>query len=228
MINVATVHYNTPELTTAWAKSIKKWMPDAKITVFDNSNRRPFPDMDGVTVIDNRRQQVVDFDSFLEQYPKRDQSLSQCGSVKHTMSVDMLWEYLPDGFILFDSDTLLERDISDWCDPEVAWVGEIQAAMILGGNPFRQRLLPFCCWINVPLCKAAGIRYFDPQRTWRLVPSMLYDTGASFFLDCRRAGLKGREVSLRGNIVHFKGGTWEAKEPSQWLRENIRCYKGVK
>lgn len=227
MINVATVHYNTPELTTAWARSIKKWMPDANITVFDNSDRRPFPEMEGVTVIDNTEQQVVDFDSLLEKYPQRDTTRSQCGSVRHTMSVDMLWEYIPEGFILFDSDTLLEKDISDWCDPEVAWIGQVQAGMILGGHPFRQRLLPFCCWINVPMCKAAGIRYFDEKRTWKLVPSMLYDTGASFYNDCRRCALKVREVDLRHTIVHFRSGSWDAKDPTDWLRENIRCYKGA-
>lgn len=224
-MNAATVHYNTPELTTALVRSIRKWMPECDITVFDNSNRRPFPPMEGVRIIDNTRQQLVNFDAFLEQYPQRDQTKSQCGSVKHTMSVEKLWEYLPDGFILFDADVLLKQSVADFVDPSVPWTGEIQHAMLIGGHPLRQRLLPFCCWINVPMCRELGIRYFDPTRTWRLIPSMLYDTGASFFLDCRRAGLKGREVDLSERIVHFKGGSWDAKDSAQWLRENIACYK---
>ena len=51
---IAIVHFNTPELTEACIYSIRKHGgQDYHITVFDNSDKRPFTiKMDGVTVID--------------------------------------------------------------------------------------------------------------------------------------------------------------------------------
>ena len=49
--NVAIVHFNTPELTRATILSLWKHTPDCHVTVFDNSDRRPFEPMEGVTLI---------------------------------------------------------------------------------------------------------------------------------------------------------------------------------
>ena len=51
--NVCIVHYNTPVLTEAVIKSIRKRTPDVHITIFDNSDRYPFRKTDDVDIIDN-------------------------------------------------------------------------------------------------------------------------------------------------------------------------------
>ena len=52
-MDIAIVHYNTPELTGALVQSIRKWMPAANVTIFENSDdpRRKLPPSEGVTVI---------------------------------------------------------------------------------------------------------------------------------------------------------------------------------
>lgn len=222
-MDIAIVHYNTPELTGALVRSIRKWMPDAGINIFDNSDARPFHP-EGVRYIDNTRSQVVDFDALLARHPRRSTEHAQDASVKHMASVDALFDYLPDGFILLDSDVLLRRDLSDLADPAVAWSAEIQYGMTFGSGRFRPRALPFVCWVNVPMCREAGIRYFDEARSWKLEPGVFYDTGASFYLDCKKAGLPGREIRWSDYVVHLKGGSWDARDPTQFLRENQALY----
>lgn len=224
-MNIATVHYNTPELTGALVQSIRKNITDAQITIFDNSDTRPFrPDGPEINYIDNTRGQILDFDAVLARHPRRDLGKGQSGSVKHTMSVDALFDILPDGFVLLDSDVLLKRDVSELVDRSVAWTGQLQYGMSLGAGRFRPRALPFVCWVNVPMCREAGIRYFDESRTWKLEPGVYYDTGASFYLDVRRAGLPERQILWEEYAVHFKAGSWDDKDPTQWLRENRALY----
>lgn len=226
-MDIAIVHYNTPELTGALLASIRKWMPTAHVTIFENSDdpRRKLPPMGSrVWYLDNTRGQVVDFDAILARHPQRSREHAQDASVKHMASVAALWEFLPDGFILLDSDVLLKRDLSDLADTSVAWCAGVQYGMTFGSGRFRPRALPFVCWINVPMCREAGVRYFDESRSWKLAPGMFYDTGASFYLDCRAAGLPSREIRWEDYAVHFKGGSWDAKDPAVFLRENRALY----
>ena len=225
-MDIAIVHYQTPELTGALLRSIRKTTPGARITVFENSvdPRRLLPPSEDVTVIDNTRGQVIDFDAFLAQYPRRSREHAQDASVRHMMSVDALWDVLPDGFVLLDSDVLLRRDLSELADPSVAWCGHLQYGMTFGAGRFRPRALPFVCWLNVPMCREHGIRYFDPARTWKLEPGMFYDTGASFYLDVRKADLPERQIRWEDYAVHFKGGSWDGRDPAQFLRENQALY----
>lgn len=227
-MDLATVHYNTPELTGALIRSVRKWMPaDTRITVFENSSlpKRRLKPEPGVTIIDNTRGQVIDFDAFLERWPEREKNERSCfGSVRHMMSVDYMFDVLPDGFILLDSDVLLKRDLSELADPAVSWCGQLQYGMTFGRGRFRPRALPFVCWINVPMCREHGIRYFDENRTWKLKPGMFYDTGASFYLDCRRHDLPERQINWEDWVVHFKGGSWDDRDPAEWLRQNQRFY----
>jgi len=50
---------------------MKQCRGDVRINVFDNSDKRPFPEMDGVRVFDNTHGQLIDFRKFLSGYPKR-------------------------------------------------------------------------------------------------------------------------------------------------------------
>lgn len=221
--NVCIVHYNTPVLTEAVIKSIRKHTPDVHITIFDNSDRYPFRKTDDVDVIDNTSGQIIDFVAFLDSYHgKMDSTCNDWGSVKHCVSVDYLFSRFPDGFVLMDSDALLKKDISSLFDESVAYIGEEFV------NPKDKimlvpRLLPFLCWINVKMCKKYGISYFDDRRSWKLRyggPESWYDTGASFLEDCKKANLPFRNISLKDYIEHFIGASYKGKPWRMWLEEN--------
>ena len=220
-----TVHFNTPELTLALVDSVKKFAPECHITVFDNSDKRPFPKTDGVTVIDNTKGQIIDFYAELAKYPRKIESGNNWGSAKHSMSIDRLFDIFPDGFVLADSDILLRRDISDLFDESMIYVGSESSGT---RNKPIPRLYPFLCWINVPLCRKHGIRYFDGHRSWGLEPGELfrqYDTGASFLEDCRKSKEPSRRISLIGNYIeHFGAGSWKNNDWKQWLEANKNLY----
>ena len=91
---VAIVHYNTPELTEAAILSIRKHGGmDYHVTVFDNSNQRPFKiQMKGVTVIDNTKGKYINFDVELARYNKSNTTTNGWASDRHMTSVQKLME----------------------------------------------------------------------------------------------------------------------------------------
>ena len=225
--NVCIVHFNTPELTKATVQSIWKHMPDCRITIFDNSDKKPFSPMDGVRIIDNTNGQVIDFKEFLSRYPTKTPTKNDWGSAKHSVSIQMLWEICPDGFVLMDSDVLVKKDFSEFFDDRYAYIGRIFC------DPTRidkrtPRLWPFLCWINVPMCKDAGVEYFDGTRSWKLYKggNKWYDTGASFLEDCREKKLPGKEIDINNYIIHFgrasviRNGEWD-----EWLKQYSYLYE---
>lgn len=227
--NVCTVNFNTPELTRAAILSLWKHTPGCQVTVFDNSDRIPFGTMDGVRVIDNTRGRVVDFRAFLRNYPEKVDAKNNWGSAKHIRSIQALWKYFPEGFVLMDSDILFKRDISEFFDPESIYVGEVNV------TPFQHRikvprLLPFLCWINVPMCRQLGVRYFAPDRCWKLFPDRCieswYDTGASFLEDCKASGAPAKSLRLDDYILHLKGASWKGNESAhEWLEKHKDMYE---
>ena len=71
-INILIVHFNTPNLTECLVKSINKFSPDSNIYIFDNSDKLPFTaKFDNVTIFDNTKGEIIDFDKWLEKYPNR-------------------------------------------------------------------------------------------------------------------------------------------------------------
>ena len=145
---VAIIHYNTPELTEAAIWSLRKHGgQDYKVVLFDNSTERPFrKPMQGVEVIDNTKGQVIDFDKALAKFPHRNRAIgcargNEFGSAKHMMTVQKLWELLPDGFVLMESDILLKKSIDEFFNPEYSVVAYIQKEQ--PRNRFRiGRVLP--------------------------------------------------------------------------------------
>ena len=184
-MEILTVHYNTPELMDAMIRSVRKFT-DCTIHVFDNSDIAPFRNTyENVDVIDNTQGQIIDFDRWLEQYPERRPRLSNYGSPKHCKTVNTCFDLFPNGFILMDSDVLVKKDITGLWDERYAWVGEPFLDTPKGVPVMR--LLPFLCYINVPMCKEKGIKYFNWQWMWHLTatsPNKWYDTGAWFYRDC--------------------------------------------
>ena len=126
---VAIIHYNTPELTMAAIGSLlKNGGGPFRVVVFDNSDTRPFEGATNVQVFDNTKGQIIDFDAELAKYPERDRSIGcakgcEFGSVKHMMTVQKLWELLPHGFVLMESDILIKKSIDEFFREEYSVYG---------------------------------------------------------------------------------------------------------
>ena len=246
---IAIINYNTPELTEAAIMSIRKHGgEDYRVVIFDNSNARPFTKkMRGVEVIDNTEGQVINFDKELEKFPNRVPAIGcakgcEYGSAKHMMTVQKLWELLPDGFVLMESDILLKANIDEFFRPEYSVVGYCQKAQ--PHNPFAiGRMLPMLCWMNVPLLTKYGAHYFDAKRTYGLLAggkanrNNWYDTGAPLLDDIltKRPHLKGLHLDIRNYVEHYGSGSWKNNDQSTqiaWLEAhrnlwNIPQPKGV-
>lgn len=235
---VAIVHYNTPELTQATIWSLKKHGGmDYHVTIFDNSDQLPFTaKMENVDVIDNTKGQIIDFDKELAKYKKAPYgAVNNYGSVRHMMSIQKLFDLIPEGFLLLDSDVLIKADVDFMFQEDQVAVGHLQNPQ--PGNNFHiPRLVPMVCYINVPLCKKCGISYFDPERSWMIhSPSVddrrnWYDTGASFFEDihAHKGGAHGRRIDIRPLMEHYGKGSWRKNNPQghkKWLQQywNLWC-----
>ena len=238
---VAIVLYNTPELTEATILSLRKHGgEDYKVVIFDNSDERPWTKkIKGVQVIDNTKGQIIDFDKELEKYPNKCPGIGiwgSCvyGSAKHMMTIQKLFDLLPDGFLLMDSDILLKADVDFMFQYDQCTVGHIQSAQKAGNPKGIDRLVPMLCWINVPMCKHCGIDYFDSKRSWGLQPGAqrnrgnYYDTGASFLEDIRshRNGACGKRIDIRPLMEHLQSGSWRNKDKAMtWLEQHSDLWK---
>lgn len=245
---IAIINFNTPELTEACILSIRKHGCQWPVVVFDNSCDVTFPSgegfpertvecrpfrkrMKGVKVIDNTKGQVIDFESALAAFPNKTEAhaaVNHWGSDIHMMTVDKLFDLLPDGFILVESDTLIKADITAlWCE-DYSFCAYVQRQQ--RGNKFGiGRILPMLCYLNVPKFRAEGVRYFDPDRSWMLHTDEndrrnWYDTGASLLEDVlsHRPRLKGLHVDIRQMVVHLGGASYKAgmKAQAEWLKAN--------
>ena len=230
---VAIIHYNTPELTMAAIGSLlKNGGGPFRVVVFDNSDQRPFEGATNVQVFDNTKGQIIDFDAELAKYPERDRSIGcakgcEFGSVKHMMTVQKLWELLPQGFVLMESDILIKKNIDEFFNDGYSVYGYCQKAQ--PHNPFNiGRMLPMLCWMNVPMLTKEGAKYFDPTRTYGLLPggrqnrNNWYDTGAVLLEDIltKRPRLKGYHRDIREFVEHYGSGSWKANDLNQqmaWL-----------
>ena len=229
MLDVLIIHYNTPELTAAAIQSLWKHTPQARVTVFDNSDKRPFGPIqdERCTVIDNTRGQVVNFEWWLAMFPdKMPCPENDYGSAKHCFSVEMCYDLFPDGFVLMDSDVLLKRDITPLCDKSRAFVGRIHCNTRRLGIRVN-RLCPWLCWINTPLLNPLGVRYYNKDKMWKLhpLPAGGYDTGAWFLEAALETGLPYSNIEITDYIEHFRAASW--RKPNghiEWLNERRRLW----
>lgn len=219
--NVAIVNYNTTELVEAAIRSLMKHTPGCTVYVFDNSDRTPFKTkLRNVDVIDNTKQQLVNFDAELEKHPDKwaeDTEKSNYGSMKHTMSVDKLMELVPDGFVLMDSDVLVKSDIKGFFDREVACMGSMRVKHDV------PQLEPFLCWLNVPMLKEKGITYYNGDKMWALSrkdPNQHYETGAWLLEQVRQHSLPVNYTNISNYVIHYGHGSWRDKGSAEWLDAN--------
>jgi hypothetical protein len=237
--SIGIIHYNTPELTETCILSIRKVGCDWPVTVLDNSDARPFSKrMKGVKVLNNRKQQLINFDEELALYPDKCWEMarkSNYGSVKHMMSVQYLFDVLPEGFILVESDVIITQPFDFLWDEQYAACGKAQ--WFRGRRIEHDRLLPWLCYLNVPLLTANGAKYYDPNRSWGLQPggtsnpNNWYDTGASILEDIinTKPQLTARLYpNLDKYYVHYCGGSWrgnDIKRQAEWLIKNEAYWK---
>lgn len=238
-MNVAIVHYNTPELTRAAILSIRKhgghrW----RVVIFDNSDRLPLlKNMHNVDVIDNTNGQFIDFEKELSKYNKQRHGLGvnyEWGSVKHAMSVEWLLQQLQEGFLLCDSDVLLKADPTQMVDEAMAAVGRTYKSCRLRYQ--IPRLLPNLCWINAPMCRSMGIHYFDPARSWALGTGRTekenwYDTGASFLAELREKGAPWNEFDTNTLMEHYGAASHSRNSVTmqqEWLTAHDELWKNKK
>ena len=245
---VAIIHYNTPELTEAAILSLRKHGgEDYHVTVFDNSapaidqktgeryEARPFTaEMPGVTVIDNTKGQVIDFEKELAKYPDKSPDIGcqkSCvyGSDKHMMSVQYLMDHvLTDGFLLMDSDILIRQSVDFMFQEDQCCVGHVTNC---SGPKAYPRLAPMLLWINSKMCKEGGAVFFDPDRSWALNPGGFgnkkngWDTGAALLQDIKtkKPQCHGKRIDIRPLMFHFGSGSWfknDAGRQQQWLQEH--------
>ena len=228
-ITVLTVHFNTPRMMEACIRSLSRQTPGCRVVVFDNSTSAPFDpsccrnDDADVEVIDNTRGQVIDFDRWLQRFPERRPASSNYGSPKHAKTISICFSLLPDGFILMDSDVLFKRDIAPMWDETKAWVGEPFLDTPKGVRVMR--LLPFLCYINVPLCRDNDISYFNARWMWHLtqaVPNKWYDTGAWFYKACMDRHLPHTDIKTADYIEHYFHGSHANLNGGmeEWLQKN--------
>lgn len=237
---IAIVHYNTPELTKALVKSIRKHGgEDIHITILDNSDARPLKGaIKGCKIIDNTKGQIIDFEAELAKFPNKQEHVrlsSNYASTKHALSVQKLFELLPDGFLLMDSDILIKKNINFMFNDKYAAVGAVQRRQP-NYKVEINRLLPMLCYLNVPVLTANGAKYFDHKRTFGLLPDTLnrnnwYDTGAPILEDIRKT--KPQLVALiystlTGYYAHYVHGSWRKNDldnQKKWLEQNSALWK---
>lgn len=232
--NILIIHYNTPYLTECLVRSINLFVKDAIIYIFDNSNESPFTaKFDNVIVFDNTKSQIIDFDKWLDKYPKKKLSggkLNKWGSAKHCYSVEKCMELIGENFILLDSDVLLKKDISELFDSNVIYIGEV----VNQPNSLIKRVLPFICYINVEMCKENGVHYFDDKfmhGLWAVAGGDRYDTGAGFFIHADK--FPHKEIKYEDYVKHYGHGSWtpsvNAREKNslnekEWLNINKKYW----
>ena len=211
MLNVLIVNYNTQKLTECAIKSLNKHTPGCKIYLFDNSDVEPFVNnFNNVTVLDNTKGQLINFDEFLEQYPNRFKSgcskFCKFGSPKHCYTVDYFMKHFDENFLLMDYDVIIKKDVSELVDDECIFVGEVVPQPL---SKDIKRVLPFICYINNKMCRENNVPYFDENYMhglYKTRESDKYDTGAGFFEHSK--AYKHKEIKFNDYCAHFKGGSW--------------------
>ena len=239
--HIAIIHFNTPELTVACIHSIRKHGCFWPITIFDNSNERPFTKkMAGVTILDNTKGQIVDFKAELDKFPDKNIQIggysAEWPSTKHMLSVQKLWELLPDGFILVERYPGKERT-SAYCGMRIRSRGWSPGCRWPSGpSPVADALLSECARAG----GANGAKYFDPKRTFGLLAdgkdrNNWYDTGGAVVLEDIVKTKPQLVALLYTHITHFyehyRHGSWRANNvqaQKNWLEQNRQLWKPVR
>lgn len=227
-MNIGIIHYNTPKLTDCLVKSILKTTPNSHIYIFENSDKEPFINTyDNITIFDNTRQQMLNFDEVLNS--KKDSHhgvVNNYASFKHCYSVQKLIELIDEPFVLLDSDVLVLKDLNEICNENYIYVSGIAIDHYNDTN--KERVAPYCCYINTNMCKKYGIKYYDENRMLGLNNyngKCRYDTGTSFYEDC--LNIPHKIIKFTDYVLHFVGGSWKNKDKNIFLNEHWDLWDGI-
>jgi hypothetical protein len=163
---------------------------------------------------------VINIDAELAKFPDkfvRSVKSNDCGSARHIITVQALFDLFAEGFLLLEPDVLLKKSVDFMFQPNRCAVGYIQEHQ--PGNKFGiPRMVPMLCYINPARCHEAGVRYYDPERCWMLRGEEgdrrnWYDTGASFLEDIisnkpKSSGIKLSRDLYMSLMVHYGSGSW--------------------
>lgn len=205
-VGIAIINYNTNALVNALIKSIKKNVKsiDYDIVVFDNSTDEKFKCPNGIKLIDNTKNNLIDFAKNIKE-TSCVSSANNYASYKHAMTVQFLLNTLQyDDLIFLDSDVLLKKDI-DFIDQKYAIIADYPDKKI------KPRFIPFIMYINKKKIQQKNIKYLDIYRMHGGADehnSHLYDTGCSFYEDVVEAKLPIKKIIYGKYVVHFGGGSW--------------------
>ena len=205
------INYNTPQFVQKLILSINKFVADAQIVIFDNSDNSTFINtFDNVILIDNTKNQIINFEEFLNKYPKRFCSSAKANnwaSAKHCYTIQKCIDIMKDNFILLDSDILLKQDISELFDDNYVYVSEV----LTQGNKIK-RVAPYLCYINIQMCKQNNICYFDERYMHGLSNSVtdMYDTGAAFYINSQN--FQHKEIKIDDYAIHYGHGSWNKSD----------------
>ena len=151
----------------------------------------------GITVIDNHNYKLT------KNWGKGQVSKNHCHSLQYALSrVSTEWAIICDNDILFKPSITRFFDII--FDNSADIIGEIGYDAV---KPAR--LFPYLCAIKMNSIRNRNIAYFDPTRC--MIPGVdecgircnLYDTGYSFYVDARSAGLTIKPICLDDYCVHY-------------------------
>lgn len=224
---IAIVHYNTPRLTECLVMSINKFVEDAKIYIFDNSDKYPFSKhFENVTILDNTKGQIVNFDEWLKKYPNRNKSQT-FSSAKHCYSVEKCMDIINKPFVLMDSDILIKRNIDDLFNTDYMWIAETANQNV---SNFRHihRVLPYICFINTNMCKENNIHFFNENLMLGLVAGWKdkqYDTGASFLHDTQN--FPHKKIKVSSYAEHFGSASWPGFKSQKTVDGWINKHKNL-
>ena len=223
-INICIIHFNTPKLTECLIKSINKFVPSCKIYIFDSSDKEPFVyRQDNIIYFDNTKGQIINFEEWLNSIKTKVASPNKHASAKHCYTIQKCMELINEPFILLDSDVLLKKDITDLFDEKYVYVGDTEKWL---GN---DRVIPYCCYINTKMCRKNNINYFNEKYINGLSSHSKYDTGASFYLECK--DLPNKKISYKEYVVHLDDGSqrYGSKDRQErFLNDNKKLWEVTK
>ena len=221
-INILIVNYNTQKLTDACIRSINDNVSNARIFLFDNSDKVPFVNKyKNVFVINNTKGDIIDFDKWLSKFPNKNPMSNNYGSAKHCYTIEKFMEMFDDNFVLIDSDTIVKKDFSEICDENCIFVGEKLEKLAF----WRPRIAPYLCYVNNKMCKENNIHYYDENRCTQITKEgYSYDTGASFLEDCSKYNHK--LIDCFNYIEHYGAGSWSGSVSNslsvdEWINKHL-------
>jgi hypothetical protein len=189
-ITLASCSYNTPDVTITMLRSFFKHHDTTNVLICENSTNE-----DTVKLLTDNNVPFI-----------RNQ-----GGL-HSPSVDLLIENCKtDYMLLVDTDIIFLKNHQDKLDEvqqmDLTLMGEVCGDR--GGKALYNRVHPWHCFINVKHIKDNNIKFYDYNRQIKRGGSKIYDVGASFFEDVRKAKLRIGNVVLQDIYYkHYEGMSW--------------------